>query len=99
MTRLGSSKPAAPAPPSGYAGTVECLANLPGASEWRKEIERLPAKERHLRTHIGHLTYLNDTDRKVMNGAIIQALTFSGPPVELRARLDELARAGVTELV
>ena len=84
---------------AGYEGTVPGLENLPGVSEWRKEIERLPARERHLRTHTGHLTYLNDTDRKVMNGAIIQALTFSGPPVELRARLDELARAGVTELV
>src|SRR4029078_10608111 len=83
----------------GYEGTVTGLENLPGASQWRKEIERLPAEDRHLRTHVGHLTYLNDTDRKVINGAIIQALTFSGPVDVLRARLDEVARAGVTEVV
>jgi 5,10-methylenetetrahydromethanopterin reductase len=83
----------------GYEGTVPGLENLPGASEWRKEIEQLPEEDRHLRTHIGHLTYLNDTDRKVVNGAIIQALTFSGPVDALRARLDDVARAGVTEVV
>jgi 5,10-methylenetetrahydromethanopterin reductase len=84
---------------AGYAGTVAGVENLPGAAEWRTEIEKVPAEERHLRTHVGHLTYLNDTDRKVMTGALIQAVTFSGSTTELRARFDGLARAGVTELV
>jgi 5,10-methylenetetrahydromethanopterin reductase len=75
------------------------LDNVPGAAEWRKEIEQLPAEERHLRTHVGHLTFVNDTDRKVMNGAIIQALTFSGTVKELRERLVDVERAGVTEVV
>lgn len=82
-----------------YEGTVAGLESLPGAAEWRREIEKVPAEERHLRTHVGHLTNLNDTDRAVMSGALIQAVTFSGSSEELRARLDEVARAGVTELV
>jgi 5,10-methylenetetrahydromethanopterin reductase len=84
---------------AGYEGTVAGLEDLPGAAEWRQEIEKVPAEERHLRTHVGHLTSLNATDRKAMTGALIQAVTFSGSTTELRARLDELARVGVTELV
>ena len=84
---------------AGYEGTVAGVEDLPGAAEWRREIEKVPAEERHLRTHVGHLTYLNDTDRKVMSGALIQAVTFSGSSHELRSRLDEVASAGVTELV
>lgn len=75
------------------------LDQVPGAQEWRKGIESIPAAERHLRTHVGHLTYLNDTDHEVVNGSSIQQLTFSGTQDELRTRLDAVADAGVTELV
>lgn len=75
------------------------LDQAPGAQAWREAIESVPAEERHLRTHVGHLTHLNDTDRKVINGELIQQLTFSGPEDDLRKRLDGLAEAGVTEVV
>jgi 5,10-methylenetetrahydromethanopterin reductase len=75
------------------------LDQAPGAQEWRKVIEEVPVAERHLHTHVGHLTYLNDTDRKVISGSLIQQLTFSGPVEELRKRLSEVEAAGVTELV
>lgn len=78
---------------------LEGLDQAPGAKDWIAEIQKVPARERHLRTHVGHLTYLNDIDRKVMNGTIVQQLTFTGPPDELRKRIDDLHQAGVTELV
>lgn len=75
------------------------LDQAPGVAEWREAIASAPAEERHLRTHVGHLTLLNDTDRKVMDGTLIRQLTFTGPEDELRQRLDGLAQAGVTEVV
>jgi 5,10-methylenetetrahydromethanopterin reductase len=65
----------------------------PEREDWRAAVERMPADERHLHTHIGHLTYLNDTDRQVMNGSLIEQLTFSGNSEALRNRLDEVAGA------
>lgn len=75
------------------------LDQVPGAAEWRKAAAATPADERHLRTHAGHLTYLNDIDRQVMNGSLIEQLTFSGTEDALRKRLVEVANAGVTEVV
>ena len=75
------------------------LDQVPGAQAWRQAIEAVPAAERHLRTHEGHLTYLNDTDRTVIDGSIIEALTFSGSAETLRRRLAEVEGAGVTEVV
>jgi 5,10-methylenetetrahydromethanopterin reductase len=75
------------------------LDQAPGAQEWRTAVERIPADERHLHTHVGHLTALNDTDRQVTSGSFIEQLTFGGRPEMLRKRLDEVSAAGVTELV
>jgi 5,10-methylenetetrahydromethanopterin reductase len=78
---------------------VPGLDQVPGAQEWKQAIEATPATGRHLRTHVGHLTYVNDTDRKVINGSLIQQLSFSGPADELRKRIDDVASGGTTEVV
>lgn len=75
------------------------LDQVPGAQAWKQVIEEVPAAERHLHTHEGHLTYLNDTDRQVITGSIIEALTFSGTVDQLRKRLAEVDGAGVTEVI
>jgi 5,10-methylenetetrahydromethanopterin reductase len=74
------------------------LDQFPGAPEWREAIQAVPEAERHLRTHEGHLTYLNDTDRAVMTGALVEQLTFSGTADQLRTRLVDVEAAGVTEV-
>ena len=85
---------------AGYEQAVLAgLDQVPGAQDWRREIERIPVEERHLHTHVGHMSYLNDTDRKVLDGSRIQQLTFSGPEGDLRKRINDVANAGVTELV
>lgn len=74
------------------------LAKLPGGPAWRAAIEAIPERERHLRTHEGHLTFLNDLDRPVVSGDLIRAFTFTGEPDALRARLADLEARGVTEI-
>jgi 5,10-methylenetetrahydromethanopterin reductase len=80
----------------GAAGTA--LAALPGGAAWRAAIEAIPERERHLRTHEGHLTYLNALDRPVVSGDLIEKFTFTGQPGVLRERLRDLAARGVTEI-
>jgi 5,10-methylenetetrahydromethanopterin reductase len=74
------------------------MAELPGGAAWRAAIEALPARERHLHTHRGHLTYANDIDRKVVTGEIIRKFTFTGEAPALRQRMRELGGRGVTEI-
>ena len=74
------------------------LEDLPGGEEWRASIEAVPLRERHLHTHLGHLTYVNPTDRAVITGEVIRAYTFTGEAAALRARIDQLAERGVTEI-
>ena len=71
---------------------------LPGGPAWRAAVEAIPAPERHLRTHEGHLTFLNDLDRPVIEGKTIEAFTFTGEAPALRERLGRLAGKGVTEI-
>jgi 5,10-methylenetetrahydromethanopterin reductase len=74
------------------------LETLPGGPAWRTAIEAIPERERHLRTHEGHLTYLNELDRPVISGELIQTFTFTGEPGALGPRLHDLAARGVTEV-
>ena len=74
------------------------LGDLPGGGRWRAAIEAFPARERHLHTHRGHLTYPNNIDRTVLTGDVIRRFTFTGEPAALRQRIDELAARGVTEI-
>ena len=74
------------------------LARLAGGPEWQAAIEAAPSRERHLRTHEGHLTYLNATDRRVVSGELIKAVTFTGEVSALRERIGQLPGHGVTEI-
>jgi 5,10-methylenetetrahydromethanopterin reductase len=81
-----------------FPGDAGQLARLPGGQAWRKAIEAIPERERHLHTHEGHLTFLNALDRPVVTGELIKAFTFTGEVAALRARVGELAANGVTEI-
>lgn len=77
------------------------VARLPGGETWLAEIEPLPAASRHLATHEGHLVHVTDRDRAaVVEGAgLLRRVTLTGTPESLRGRVEQLAAAGVTELV
>lgn len=74
------------------------LDELPGGAQWKAMVETIPARERHLSIHEGHLTYPNAIDREVMTGELIQKFTFTGEVAELQERIDNLTRMGVTEI-
>lgn len=74
------------------------LGDLPGGAEWRAAIEALPTRERHLATHTGHLTYVNDLDRRVVTGDVVRRFTFTGEAAALRERIEAVAARGVTEI-
>lgn len=75
---------------------------LPGGAEWRAGLEaERPEGERHLVVHEGHVTEVTDRDMPLIDAAgdTIGALSWVGSPDEMRAKADEAAAAGTTELL
>ena len=70
----------------------------PNGAAWRAELEKLPADERHLAVHEGHLVEVSALDRPHIASGL-GALTFSGTQAQLRERIAQLASEGLTELV
>ena len=85
-----------------WHGTYEAAGagvdNLPGGKGWRAEVERFPARSRHLYVHEGHLVELTERDRRNLAPELAGA-TFSGTPAQLRERAGGLAAQGVAEIV
>ena len=85
-----------------WHGTYEAVGAgvdaLPGGKGWRAEVERFPARSRHLYVHEGHLVELTDRDRRNLAPELAGA-TFTGTPAQLRERAAGLAGQGVRELV
>lgn len=73
---------------------------LPGGREWREGVERVPAEERHLVMHRGHLVAPNELDEPILRDGAAEAsrLMWVGSRTELRERAAALGDAGVTEL-
>ena len=73
---------------------------LPGGAAWRGAVEAVPAERRHLATHEGHLVAPNDRDLLALDAepGLAASLTLTGPPDELRARVEALGARGVTEI-
>jgi 5,10-methylenetetrahydromethanopterin reductase len=82
-------------------GGPDAVRGFPGGEAWLSAIESLPAADRHLATHEGHLVHLTDRDRAaVTEGAeLLGPFTLTGTPAALRNRVAELAAGGVTEVV
>ena len=80
----------------------EALSRLPGGDAWLAVIERHPDDVRHLAVHDQHFTGLNEADQAAWQAgaaSMVEHATFTGSPAHVRARLDELAEQGVTEVV
>lgn len=78
------------------------VTDLPGGAEWLDVVEQSPDHERHLAVHDQHLVGLNSADHVAWaNGAdaMVEALSFSGTPSQMRDKVAALAEAGVTEVV
>lgn len=83
-------------------GGPDAVRRLPGGAEWMEVVERTPASQRHLAVHSGHCVALNDADRAAWDAggrSMLPDVTISGTRDQVRARVDELAAGGVTEIV
>lgn len=83
-------------------GGQAAVAQLPGGEAWNRVVDETAEDERHLAVHVGHCVELNDADQAGWDAggsALLTERTVSGSPTQVRAKLDELAAGGVTELV
>ena len=82
-------------------GGAAAVDGLPGGVQWREALEALPGARRHLATHEGHLVALSDRDRVALAAGtadLIPGFTLTGEAGEIRARVEAMAAAGVTEV-
>lgn len=80
----------------------EAAAALPGGREWLDVVNRTPERERHFAIHERHCYGLNEADEVAWaagGDVLLDVATLSGTAEQVRAKLDELAEAGVTEFV
>lgn len=72
---------------------------IPGAREWVDAYSDIPAAERHLHLHAGHLDRVNDRDRPFVTAELMATTGVALTPEQWRERLAGLREAGVTEVV
>ena len=87
-----------------YTMNPAIVDDLPEGAAWRASIEAArPEGQRHLAAHEGHVTHLTDRDRRfALEGAWAMkgpGFTWIGDAAEIRARAEQSAAAGVTELL
>jgi 5,10-methylenetetrahydromethanopterin reductase len=81
-------------------GGAAAVGRFPGGDDWVAGIEALPERDRHLATHEGHLVSISKHDEQAVRQAadLVPAVTFSGTPEQLRAKVATFESAGVTEI-
>lgn len=82
-----------------YEADPALLDGFDGGPQWRDAVEQFPESERHLHTHREHFVGMTDRDRASVTPELIGSTTWTGTATDLRARLDEVAAGGVTELM
>lgn len=80
-------------------GSADGLAGLPGGAEWVAETDALPEASRHLTVHADHMAAVADRDRALVSGDLLAAMTWTGPPSNVRDRAQAFVAAGGTEVV
>ncbi len=83
-----------------YHGAYERggIETLPGGAAWRDQIERVPARTRHLAIHDGHLIAPNVIDRTVLNGDVLARYGGALDAASWREWLQRWQQEGTTEL-
>ena len=78
--------------------TGRSMEDLPKGTDWVAAYADVPADERHLAIHDGHLVSVNDRDRAFVTPEILQAMGATFRPAELRERLAAMNEGGMTEI-
>jgi 5,10-methylenetetrahydromethanopterin reductase len=71
---------------------------LPNGPAWAAAYDDVPAAERHLTLHDGHLVAVTERDRPFVTGEVLAGDGLALSPAALRDRLAELADRGATEI-
>ena len=82
-----------------YEADPAAVDGLPGGAQWREVLERTPVHLRHLVTHEDHLVNVTERDRPLLSGEGLSTFTWTAEADVLRARLDQTAAAGTTEIL
>jgi 5,10-methylenetetrahydromethanopterin reductase len=81
-------------------GGASAVDQLPGGAAWRETIESIDPDVRHLSLHEGHLARVTARDAPAVRQAmgLLPSLSLTGTASEVRGRVEQLARDGVTEV-
>jgi 5,10-methylenetetrahydromethanopterin reductase len=71
---------------------------LPNGAAWADRIQAIAESERHLAVHDGHLIRLNAIDSETVPREVIPEMTVTGTGAQVRAKLEEIAASGLTEI-
>ena len=82
-----------------YAGGGEAVDRLPGGARYRAAIEAHPAERRAFAVWGQHLIAATPEERLALTPQIVRETTFTGTAAELADRLQELGKAGATEVI
>lgn len=66
---------------------------------YREVWQSFPDTERHLHNHSGHLMFLRDDERDLLDADLIRALTFTGTRDDLAERIKRIGDAGYDQFV
>src|SRR5579862_4214619 len=72
--------------------------SLPLGGEWRRRIDEIPNRERHLRLHESRMVGVAPRDRDLGTGESILSFSWTGTARELQAKFAQFEAAGATEI-
>jgi 5,10-methylenetetrahydromethanopterin reductase len=79
-----------------HLGGEGVVSHLPEWGDFRREIDAIDPRRRHLETHRSHLIDVTERERPLITPELITQATSTGTAAEVRGRLEELAARGVS---
>jgi 5,10-methylenetetrahydromethanopterin reductase len=81
-----------------FALEFDQLDRLPNGKQWAAAYDEVPASERHLALHDGHMALVNERDRPFVTGETLAGAGLAMDRAGWRAKLAELEADGATEV-
>lgn len=81
---------------------ADAVRQMPGGRAWLDVIEKVPARERHLHIHQGHMVEMNDADLAAWRAgghASVHSATLTGSADTVGQAVTAMAQAGATEVI
>jgi 5,10-methylenetetrahydromethanopterin reductase len=74
------------------------IERLPGGEEWRRRVEQVPQRTRHLALHENHLVALNRIDEGLITGDFMGRTGLALDAAAMGARIAHMEEGGTTEI-